>query len=187
MSHGTGPGRKVLSKGALVRGIVVFSVSVLFLLGFDRTLDYTDTTEFCTSCHSQKIPYEEYRESLHYVNLSGVRTGCADCHVPKELGPKLLAKVLAAKDVYHEIIGTIDTREKFEAHRWRMANRVWEKMHSTDSRECRSCHTVDAMDLAAQDSTARKKHRNAEERGQTCIECHKGVAHEEPFEPDDSV
>ena len=187
MNHGIGPSRRARPKGLVLPGILVFSASALLLLGFDSVLDYTNTTEFCISCHSQQIPYEEYRESVHFVNVSGVRTGCADCHVPKELGPKLLAKVLAAKDVYHEIMGTIDTREKFEAHRWRMANRVWEKMHATDSRECRGCHTVNAMDLAEQDGTARKKHRKAEERGETCIECHTGVAHEEPDEPDEEV
>lgn len=124
---------------------------------------------------------------MHFANGSGVRADCADCHVPKELGPKLMSKLMAAKDVYHEIAGTIDTREKFEARRWEMANRVWDKMQATDSRECRSCHTAEAMDLDVQDVTARKKHRNAEERGQTCIECHQGIAHEEPLEPDDTA
>ena len=91
---------------------------------------------------------------------------------------------MAAKDVWGEIMGTIDTEEKFEAHRWKMANRVWATMEATDSRECRSCHSFDAMDPTEQQKTSRKKHKKAQKRGQTCIECHKGVAHEEPTEPD---
>ncbi|MFW6258661.1 MAG: NapC/NirT family cytochrome c, partial [Halochromatium sp.] len=31
--------------------------------------------------------------------------------------------------------------------------------------------------------TARRRHASAEERGQTCIECHKGVAHDQPLKP----
>jgi cytochrome c-type protein NapC len=41
------------------------------------------------------------------------------------------------------------------------------------------------MDLSEQEKLSRKKHKRAEEEGKTCIECHKGVAHEEPYEPYD--
>jgi cytochrome c-type protein NapC len=40
------------------------------------------------------------------------------------------------------------------------------------------------MDLAAQDRSARSKHGNAPYSGETCIDCHKGVAHELPDEPE---
>jgi len=167
--------------------IIAFLVSALLIGGSDMAMDSTNTTEFCTSCHSMNLPHEEYKESTHYKNTSGVRAGCPDCHVPKQLGPKLWAKIVAAKDVYHELVGTIDTEEKFEARRWEMANRVWDKMRATDSRECRSCHSFDAMDLSEQDKMARKKHEDAEEKGKTCIDCHKGIAHEEPDEPDEEI
>jgi len=112
-----------------------FIIGVLFIGGSSVVLEATNTTEFCTSCHSMKINNEEYKESIHFKNSSGVITSCSDCHVPKELGPKLWAKLVAAKDVYHERGGTIDTQEKFEAQRWEMANRVWDKMRATESRE----------------------------------------------------
>ena len=51
----------------------------------------------------------------------------------------------------NEILGTIDDEEKFEHHRWQMANAVWDRMKATDSRECQSCHTIAAMDLKEQD------------------------------------
>jgi len=127
----------------------------------------------------------ELKQTVHYSSASGVHAGCADCHVPKEFIPKMIAKVMAAKDVYHEILGTIDTPEKYEKHRWDMASRVWAKMKATDSRECRTCHSFDHMDLSAQDKSARKRHDSATEKGKTCIDCHKGIAHEEPDEPDD--
>jgi cytochrome c-type protein NapC len=67
-----------------------------------------------------------------------------------------------------------------------MATRVWAKMKETDSRECRSCHEFSNMDTSAQDRSARNKHSAAPDKGQTCIDCHKGVAHEEPEEPEDA-
>ena len=160
-------------------------VGALLTVGSSTTLEITNTTEFCTSCHSMQWVKEEWMESVHYSNISGVRTECSDCHVPHSMGPKLYAKLRAAKDVWHEILGTIDTEENFEHHRWQMANAVWDRMKATDSRECQSCHTIAAMDLKEQDRSARKKHKKAETKGKTCIDCHKGVAHDMPDEPDE--
>ena len=58
-------------------------------------------------------------------------------------------------------------------------------MKASDSRECRNCHSFENMDLDSQDRSARKKHGRATEKGQTCIDCHKGIAHSEPDEPED--
>ena len=118
--------------------ILTFAAGIAFSVVFNIGLSSTNEMEFCTSCHSMKINLEEYKKTVHYKSASGVRATCSDCHVPKEFGPKMVAKILASKDVLHEILGTIDTPEKFEAHRWNMANRVWAKMQASDSRECRS-------------------------------------------------
>ncbi len=172
----------------LITFIVAASVVGLFLVGSaNYVLESTNDMEFCISCHSMQTNYEEYKETIHFKNASGVQATCADCHVPKPLGPKLLAKLLAAKDVMHEILGTIDSKEKFEKHRWSMANAVWQKMKANDSRECRTCHTTAAMDFSEQDKTAAKKHKKATENGKTCIDCHRGIAHEEPDEPDEEM
>jgi cytochrome c-type protein NapC len=172
-------------KKIIVLIIIVFIAGIVFAGLFNTGLARTNEMEFCTDCHTMQIPLQEAQENVHYKNASGVQATCADCHVPKPFVPKMIAKVRAAKDVYHEILGTIDTPEKYEAMRWDMANRVWDKMKASDSRECRSCHDFRNMDLTEQDRSARAKHGNAEDKGQTCIDCHKGVAHEEPDEPDD--
>jgi cytochrome c-type protein NapC len=169
-----------------VLGSVIFIAGIIFYGVFGVVLEATNTTEFCTSCHSMKINLEEMKHRVHYTNASGVTAGCADCHVPRDLGPKLWAKLMAAKDVFHEIIGTIDTPEKYEAHRWDMANRVWDKMRATDSRECRECHSLERMDFHKQIRSAAKQHSRTLEMGdKTCIDCHKGIAHEEPVDPNE--
>ena len=159
---------------------VIFFAGVVFAGLFNVGLEYTNRTEFCTSCHSMKTNLAELQERVHWKSRSGVHAGCADCHVPKDFKEKMIAKVMAAKDVYHEILGTIDTPEKYEARRLEMAQRVWAKMKASDSRECKSCHGFAHMDFSEQDRFARKKHENATDRGQTCIDCHKGVGHKIP-------
>jgi cytochrome c-type protein NapC len=178
------------SSGGAPRKTSLFLLALVFVAGAIFTgllnvgISHTNQMEFCTNCHSMKINLEEFKETVHYSNRTGIRASCADCHVPKEFGPKMLAKLMAAKDVYHEIMGTIDTKEKYEAHRWQMANQVWEKMKATDSRECRTCHDYSQMNLSVQSRSARSRHSRAVDEGQTCIDCHKGIAHTEPEEPE---
>ncbi|ACM03077.1 pentaheme c-type cytochrome TorC [Cereibacter sphaeroides] len=149
--------------------------------GFHYVVEKTTTTEFCISCHSMRDNnYEEYKTTIHYQNTSGVRAECADCHVPKSGWKLYRAKLLAAKDLWGEIQGTIDTREKFEAHRLEMAETVWADMKANDSATCRTCHSFNAMDFAHQKPEASKQMQQAMNEGGTCIDCHKGIAHKMP-------
>ncbi len=167
-----------LLTGGIFAGIILWG-------GFNTAMEVTNTMEFCISCHEMRDNvYEEYKETIHYKNPSGVQATCADCHVPRPWVYKVIRKIKASNELYHKALGTIDTREKFDQHRWKMAKRVWDTMKSTDSRECRNCHALGTMDLSGQDRTARKRHARAEEQGETCIDCHKGIAHEEPEEPE---
>lgn len=157
----------------LVAGIIVMA-------GFVSGIEWTNRTEFCVSCHSMVPNFKEYKESTHYNNRSGAHAQCADCHVPRALGPKLVRKFFAYNDLLQEIRGTIDTPEKFEAKRGELAERVWKYMQASDSRECRVCHSYDSMNLQKQGNAAKRKHPEAAMEGKTCINCHKGVAHKLP-------
>ncbi|MEG3618499.1 NapC/NirT family cytochrome c [Magnetovibrio sp. PR-2] len=159
---------------------------IVFWGGFNTFMEYTNTMEFCVSCHEmEQTVYPEYKKSVHYNNPSGVRATCADCHVPKEWTAKLWRKIKASNELYHKLVGTIDTKEKFEAQRLIMAERVWAQMKANDSRECRNCHSYHAMDFPKQRRRSREKMEPAMQKGQTCIECHKGIAHKRPVSEDD--
>lgn len=165
--------------GIPLGGFLMFAVGVASWITFDTVVAVTNSEAFCTqACHSMRefiVP--EWKASTHYSNRTGVRVTCSDCHVPKAFGPKMLAKVIAAKDLYHEIIGTVRTRQDFDMWRATFAIRVWDKMRATDSRECRNCHDVASMDNAKQ---TRFQHAAVLVLGRTCIDCHKGLTHELP-------
>ncbi|MGB0748711.1 MAG: NapC/NirT family cytochrome c [Magnetospiraceae bacterium] len=153
----------------------------LFLFAFDYGMAKTNTMEFCISCHEMRDNvYQEYKKSYHFSNATGVQATCVDCHVPLEYPDQLYAKIIAAKDVYHTIIGTIDTREKFEANRLAMAKRVWAGMERRESKECRNCHKIVDMRLDEQGRRARRVHEEAAQNGSHCIQCHKGIVHQLP-------
>lgn len=177
--HGRHPRRRPFWRkaGLVLAGVVV---GIFVMAGFVSAIEWTNRTAFCVSCHSMKINYDEYKESIHYNNRSGAHAQCADCHVPRALGPKLVRKFMAHNDVLQEIKGTIDTPEKFNAKRAELAERVWKYMANSDSRECRVCHSYDSMNLQKQGNAAKRKHPEAAMEGKTCINCHKGVAHKLP-------
>lgn len=159
---------------------------IIFWGGFNTFMEYTNTLEFCVSCHEMdQLVFKEYKKTIHYTNRTGVRTICSDCHVPKEWGPKLIRKIKATNELYHKALGTVDTPEKFEAKRLTMAVNVWKTMLANDSHECRNCHSFQAMDLEKQERRASKRHPKAMRKGQTCIECHQGIAHELPVGADE--
>jgi nitrate/TMAO reductase-like tetraheme cytochrome c subunit len=156
-------------------------LGVIFWGGFNTFMEYTNTLEFCVSCHEMKQGvYEEYKKTIHYTNRTGVRTICSDCHVPREWTAKLVRKIKASGELYHKVVGSIDTPEKFEAKRDELARRVWDSMLASDSHECRNCHSFKAMDFHKQTARAREKMEEAMQKGKTCIECHKGIAHKLP-------
>lgn len=170
--------------GLPIGALLSFAAGMVAWLGVHASLEASNTLAFCTSCHEMEaFVYPEYQQSVHYQNARGIRAVCSDCHVPKALGPKLVRKVQATlNELPSHFLGTIDTREKFEAQRSEMAMNVWAQMRASDSRECRNCHSYAAMALDMQGRSAAKKHsREWRERfDDTCIDCHFGVAHEVP-------
>lgn len=158
-------------------GCIGCIVGAVLLASTATVLHKTSSTEFCVSCHSMQQPLAEYQGSVHFSNHLGIRAECADCHVPHKPVDYLVTKIGAVKDIFGEITGTIDTPEKYEAKKLEMAQSVWKMMKETDSATCRSCHSFDAMDILAQRPEARLQHPVAIQQGETCIDCHKGVAH----------
>jgi nitrate/TMAO reductase-like tetraheme cytochrome c subunit len=171
--------------------LLVFAIGtgfgILFWGGLHTVVEATNSLAFCTSCHEMDQVFEEYKSSVHYKNAAGVRAICSDCHVPREWWPKMVRKVQATNELYHKLVGTINTPEKFEAQRLAMAERVWTAMQVTDSRECRNCHAFDSMDFHKQERRAAEKMQKVVDKntGETCIDCHKGIAHKLPEGYDD--
>lgn len=154
---------------------------LLLIGGGTLALEMTSSETFCRSCHEMETTsYREFRTTAHDQNAAGVRASCPDCHVPHAIGRKLVRKLVASREVFHHLTGAIDTPEKFETARGEMAERVWKTMKETDSAECRTCHTATAMDLMRENERARDAHAGADRAGQTCIDCHKGIAHHLP-------
>jgi cytochrome c-type protein NapC len=165
----------------LVLLVAGFFSGIFFWGGFNTGMEATNTMEFCIGCHEMRDNvYVEYKKTIHYSNRTGVRAVCSDCHVPRDWTHKMIRKIQASKEVWGKITGVIDTPEKFAAHRLQMAESEWARMKASDSRECRNCHSFDAMDIEKQKLRGSKMHKIGIAEKKTCIDCHKGIAHTKP-------
>ena len=160
-----------------------FFGGMVILSGFSTAIEATNSLDFCVSCHEMRDNvFKEYKQSAHYSNRTGVMVTCSDCHVPKDWSHKIIRKLNAANDIYATLVGSVNTKEKFEAKRMEMATREWNTMKKSNSRECRNCHSFQAMKSSKQKPQAQQHHLQAQQEGKTCIDCHKGIAHLLPKE-----
>ncbi|EAR56126.1 hypothetical trimethylamine N-oxide reductase,cytochrome c-type subunit [Photobacterium sp. SKA34] len=174
----TKPSSKYSILALVFVGIVITLVGIFAV---HKGFEHASTNEFCIGCHTMQQNFDEYKESVHFKNASGVRADCVDCHQPKDLVGMVQTKLMASKDVYNQFVTKkIDTPEKFEEHRLELAQMVWDRMKKQNSSTCKSCHNYSAMDHAKQSPEAAAAMTDAAAKDMNCIECHKGIAHELP-------
>lgn len=174
-----------ISLGVLTLG--GFISGVIFWGGFNTALEVTNTEKFCIGCHSMRdTVYPELQGTIHWENNAGVRATCPDCHVPHNWTDKIARKMQASKEVFGAIVGTIDTPEKFEAKRMELAQHEWKRFSANKSLECKSCHSYDSMKWDEMSPRAQVQMKQAAAKDQSCIDCHKGIAHHLPADMDSS-
>lgn len=177
--------KKVITKGCskapLLTAVCLMMSGIIMWGTFNWGMELTNSEDFCISCHEMRDNvYVEYKESVHYINSSGVRATCPDCHVPKAWTSKVIRKIQASVELTHKLLGSIDTRDKFLNKRLILAQRVWQTMETNDSLECRNCHQLAFMNTPQQNDSAKQAHKKAQQQQLTCINCHQGIAHQLP-------
>ena len=153
-------------------------LGVVGVIAFDASLHASSTEKFCISCHEMEAnPYAQLQKTSHFDNATGVRPTCSDCHVPKEFVPKMIRKIEAAREVWGNITGIIDTPEKYAAHAPAMKRREIARLRANDSQECRNCHDTERWMTALQTTKSQEYHAAKRINNKTCIDCHTGIAH----------
>ena len=119
--------RRPSAKHSLLALLAIgFVGGIIFWGGLNTGMEATNTIAFCTSCHEMHDNvYQEYQGTIQDSNRTGVRAICSDCHVPKDWLHKVARKINASNEVYHWLVGTVNTKEKFEAHHLELAQHVW--------------------------------------------------------------
>ena len=170
--------------------IVGFVAGILFWGGFNRAMEVTNTEQFCISCHEMKDNvYREYRSTIHYSNRSGVRAILPG--LPRAEG--LVAQDRSARsrrsnELFHQVLGTIDTPEKFDDKRLELADeRVAADEDRPTAANAATATSSSTWTISAQETRASETHQDcADATGKTCIDCHHGIAHKLPPNADEA-
>lgn len=137
--------------------VALLTCGLLFYSSFVLAEDLEELQE-CGSCHTDQT--SEFEASVHYVNRSGVQAACNNCH----------------KGQQHK--AGKETAKNVQTPRMDMAMVEWKRMKENDSKECNSCHSHMAMDLAKQEPRSVERHEESFKSGEiSCINCHKGISH----------
>ena len=170
------PGKRVLI-GIIVGGIA----GLLLALGAEQMDHYTSTDAFCTSCHAMQsyiADTEAYKSSAHQTTASGVRPGCADCHIPKGLVTATYTHVVnGISDMWGEISLDYDDPDVWNAEKARLAYATRDWFRKNDSVTCRECHEESSIKPARQ--RGQQQHKETIESNMTCIDCHYNLVHDE--------
>ncbi|PIW29282.1 MAG: cytochrome C [Rhodospirillales bacterium CG15_BIG_FIL_POST_REV_8_21_14_020_66_15] len=176
-----------LSKTVIFVFVIGGAAGLLAALAAEEMDRVTGTDEFCTSCHAMATyiaKSETYLKSAHQTTKSGVRPGCADCHIPKGLVAATYTHIVnGVSDLIGEYSHDWTDPKVWEAEKPRLAYAVRDWMRANDSITCRGCH--EQASIKPERKRGQRQHKEALSTGMTCIDCHYNLVHEE-VKPRDS-
>lgn len=174
LSKETGPsGRRYKTLAVILAIFVLCGVGVAGAM-----LSVTSSTRFCLTCHEMKPYQEELAMSPHAKDADGNPIGCADCHLPRGIGPRYLAvkTYSGLKDVYvhfTEAPQSLDRRELQPVARRFVDDASCIRCHEDLYKDAKGKAPISSLGKIAHDSyngLDGKTYRN-------CAECHVNIAH----------
>lgn len=139
----------------------------------------TSTDAFCTSCHSMGFVAADpaFVRAAHQTNASGVKTSCADCHIPKGnwFSETWAHASSGARDIWAEHTHDFSDPTAWAGRRAALAQEVRDTMRKQDSVTCRGCHNAAA--IAPKTRAGQAAHALMREGRMTCIDCHFNLVH----------
>lgn len=166
----------------MVGALAIGSISIPVI---DEVDVYFSSNEFCASaCHEMESTVsKELKKSTHWTTSTGVRASCADCHVSERLVPAMWDHFLGLNELIVHVTSDSSKPGIFDKkYRYDTANRVRLRMLANDSKNCRTCHEMNA--IKPKRKRGQKQHAAALENKTTCIACHYNLVHKE-VEPSD--
>lgn len=150
--------KKIFSNKKMLVLIGVFAGIILSVVTV-KGLAYTDSSEFCSSCHIMTQAHDSFADSVH-ADLA-----CAECHLPQDsVVSKYVSKTKTGLGhLYYNTFGE---------------GKIPEILHATENTQdivnqnCIDCHesTLGTVSHDAKDS---------------CSDCHSGVPHGSDFKTED--
>ncbi|MHB8171086.1 MAG: cytochrome c3 family protein [Thermincolia bacterium] len=152
---------------------IALGVAVLLLIGFKPLVTYTESPEFCGSCHGMKKAYATWQQSAHR------QVKCVSCHAGEGLSGFIQAKVRGGTQALKQFTTAPQPGKKvLRAH--------------VETEKCLNCHQAITRfnEVGVRDLTdelirvglvvAHDVHRKNEI---ACLTCHSGIVHSGQINP----
>ena len=143
---------QLLTRNALKFSLAGMIIAVLLMLIISGGYAYSDSPEFCSSCHSMN----EYAVTWQASNHKQFK--CTECHLPQDnMINKMMAKTeTGMNDTYHEFMRDYPAEIELTV-----------KGKDIVNSNCLRCHQSSVENTFAMESS------------DNCIKCHSGLVHDQ--------
>ncbi len=152
-------------------GILVGS---LLILGGNKAIKLSSTNDFCGACHIHPQATASWKQSVHYISVSGTRTDCVECHLPPKGQGHLPAKIsTGVRDLWGKLFKDPDSFD------WDERSRLEHARGYVPESACLGCHeTLFTPELSREGEEAHLYYDRTEKTGDLhCINCHLNAGH----------
>jgi formylglycine-generating enzyme required for sulfatase activity len=157
---------------------VAAAAGMVAMMGLNYAWVASSKDESCMACHVHPEAEQSWRQSSHYVNGSGTKTSCAECHLPPTGSiDYVLAKArMGGKDIMAYIF---KNKEKID---WAAKGELENARKIVYNESCLACHHQLFPEGITDDGVTAHLYweENAEKLDMNCIDCHLDVGHYDP-------
>ena len=166
----------------------IFGLSGVALVAMtNKAVIWSSSDAFCgTFCHSMTWTTMAYYQGPHFVNASGVRASCGQCHIPydsshataTEYVQLLLFKAdRGAKDFWNESRRTIATKEEWQTRQPQLRAEFESYTEAHNYITCRGCHSLEAFGGPRSQMKVLIHKDIIKANDVACFQCHQNVGH----------
>ena len=153
----------------------------------NKAVIWSSSDSFCgTLCPTMTWSSAAHHQGPHFINASGVRASCGQCHIPydsshataTEYVKLLLFKTdRGAKDFWYESRKTIATKEEWEKQRPQLRTEFENYTKAHNYITCRGCHSLEAFGGPRSRMKALIHKDLIKANTFDCFQCHQDVGH----------
>lgn len=150
------------------------ALGVLIVLGTNKAIRLTSANDFCASCHIHPQATRSWKKSVHYITVSGTKTGCVECHLPPKGEGHIPEKIRTGmRDVWGKITKDPDSFD------WEERSLLENARHYVPESACLHCHeTLFTPELSSEGEEAHLYYERSSGSGDLhCINCHLNAGH----------
>lgn len=173
---------KVVKKIFRYRLLLGIGIGILIIFLSHSFFKVTSNDQFCDFCHVHPHATELWKKSTHYINKSGVRVHCVECHLPSGGIEHLTEKVrFGIRDLYGTLFKDVSKIN------WEQKRKLDHAKSFTSDPACIRCHAeLFSLDLSKKGVDAHVYYFHKKEQVR-CINCHLAVGHYREEVPEEEM